>query len=156
MMSEALKRANLAKENGLKKKRRDLSKYTKEEKETSECILQGQAEELIKSLGLGLIRIPDNVLYTVANSRHMKDKRQVTEYLKGVPDLCIFKRGANPTQTLFIELKKPQGKLSQGQEKWWDRQGVTPKVLRSFKEVEAEVMAFYKGRFKIDIGTNSE
>lgn len=152
-MNEALKRANLLRSKGQSKKRRDLSKYTQEEKSTPECILQGQAEELVKSLGLGLIRIPDNVLYTVAHSRHQKDKRQVSEYLKGVPDLCIFKRGANPTQTLFIELKKPQGKLSQGQEKWWNRQGVTPKVLRSFKEVESEIMAFYKGKFKIDIGT---
>ena len=72
-----------------------------------EDALQRQCEEVLKIKRVHYIHIP-NSLYRAA-------RKQDADMFRGLPDLIVFDRGKKWARTLFVELKKATGKLSQGQ-----------------------------------------
>lgn len=130
--------------NNKKNVRRDLSIYTKEEKESSEREIQFKCESLINNLGLTLIRVPDSVLASIKNSQYRKDKREALKYLTGQPDLVILRFKEGRVRCLLIELKSVYGKLSTGQKHFFNKLGMEPIICYSFKEAEKLILEFAK------------
>lgn len=90
--------------------------------------LQMQCEEYLRIRGLPFIRIPDSVLATVRNSRNHKDKRDVTKYLAGLPDLTVFFLSG---RYVGIELKT-RSKQTTAQKRWQRQIGDNYMIVRSF------------------------
>ena len=82
-------------------------------KPTPEAVIQAQAEAYLDLLGLFYIRLPDSLMRVVFSSPQIPiwTKREVSDALKGLPDLTILKNG----RFLAIELKRESGKMSQAQ-----------------------------------------
>ncbi len=80
---------------------------------TPEAVLQGQAEAYLDILGLFYIRLPDSLMRVVFSSPSIPiwTKAEVSDCLKGLPDLTILKEG----RYLGIELKREGGKMSTAQ-----------------------------------------
>lgn len=80
-----------------------------------EEVLQSQCEGYLDILRIAFVRIPDRVLQTVRNSRYNGAKKDVSKYLKGLPDLIVlFPDG----RYKCIELKRKSGKQSLGQKQF--------------------------------------
>jgi hypothetical protein len=86
----------------------------------TEAEIQAQVEDYLIQNHVTFFRIPDALFRTIfAGSVPLWVKSQISQYIKGWPDLFIFKDEPKQkyTQCLFLELKKPGGKISQGQKK---------------------------------------
>lgn len=159
-MNEALKRANALKSKKptkvIKPNKAQLKElkeygYTPEDIEKPELELQSECETLITDLGLGFIRV-DEKLSKLGKGRGVGN---AFGPIRGLPDLCIFKKFANPTKILFVELKRPQhrlslnGGLSQNQVNWRDRNAPTF-IVYTYNEFYELIMDFHKGKYKVD------
>ena len=106
--------------------------------------LQKQCEEYLQYLNIPYIRIPDWLYYSVFGKQsnvEPKIKRFISKYLKGLPDIMIFKRDENSyNKALFIELKNKYGKLSQGQKNFAKQLNLL--VVRNFDDFKKEVDKF--------------
>lgn len=80
---------------------------------TPESVIQSQCESYLDALSLFYVRIPDSLLRTVFANPQIPIwvKREVSDCLKGLPDLTILKNG----RYLACELKRDGGKLSTAQ-----------------------------------------
>lgn len=83
----------------------------------SEHDLQVQCENYLKLIGLYFIRVPDAIYSSIFGNRfvHPKTKKLISSFIKGVPDLMIFKKDGEYSKCLMVELKVGKNKLSQGQ-----------------------------------------
>src|SRR3990167_7197629 len=84
-----------------------------------ESALQRQAEEYLDLLKIPYMRFPDSGYFILFGSNSKlsdQNKRFLSKYLKGLPDLTLLKK-VNDKYCLAcrIELKTKNGKLSQGQ-----------------------------------------
>ena len=89
----------------------------------SEEALQEQCEQYLDARGLQWIHIPASALRVCSwdSPATIGQKREVSDYLKGVPDLMVFApRAAERTTTtaLLVELKVGRNKRTQAQERW--------------------------------------
>ncbi len=80
---------------------------------TPEAVLQGQAEAYLDLLGVFYIRLPDSLMRVVFSSLSIPiwTKAEVSDCLKGLPDLTILKGG----QYLAVELKREGCKMTTAQ-----------------------------------------
>lgn len=126
------------------RKKKARERKAKENKTPLESAVQVQAEEFLDSLGVLYVRIPDSVLACVAFSQMWSAKEDVSNYLKGVPDLLVIvPRVAGGNFLLCLELKREEGGvLSQGQKKWHSKANV--QVLRTWPEIRDEITNFLK------------
>ena len=81
-----------------------------------ELTIQSGVEEYLNKLGVRYIHIPDCVYRMCAP--HSKTpiwvKKEISHYLKGVPDLMIFE----DRKCLILEIKRKNGRLRQPQKNW--------------------------------------
>ena len=126
--------------------RTDYSGYSKEDIEMPEAEIQAMAEELALRLGLGVIRLPDQVLGFLAQRAPAPIKHFVAKYLRGFPDLFLV----DGDRCKAIEIKKVKrkgeknGGLETSQIKWWRNYGREPFVTYGWSETEAEIKKFKK------------
>jgi len=124
------------------KPKKKLSKSTPKVK-IKERDIQQMAEDLCDSLGIRFFRIPDKLMGFLANFAPVWVRVFVSRYLRGVPDLMLFKRletGDNIVR--FIEIKTEAGKVSQGQTNW--HMGLNVKVCYGWEETKKEIESFNK------------
>jgi len=109
-----------------------------------EAVLQSQAEAYLKLRNIPFIRIPDSAYAVIFGQQRMsnKDKAFLASFLKGLPDLTIFKKHGDYNLSLCIELKSKDGKLSHHQQHWSER--VRTVVIRTFEEFVKAVDEFEK------------
>lgn len=100
-----------------------------------EAVLQQQCESYLDLLGLEYIRIPNSLWAIVMRSGCQGAINEISDYLKGVPDLMICKKN----QYLAVELKTEVGKLSQSQNKKIKAlDGIVIRSFGHFKELVDE------------------
>ena len=83
-----------------------------------ESSLQAQCENYLELMKIDYIRIPDELFRIIFAHNEVSRKIPVwykaliSGFLKGLPDLMLFKRDEIPyNKALFIELKTAKGKL---------------------------------------------
>lgn len=96
-----------------------------------ESILQGQCEGYLDALGIAYVRIPDNVLRTIRNSKYHKAKKEVSKYLTGLPDLIVLR---NNGTFCCCELKSKYGKQTLGQQQFERKVRGHYHIVRSFEQ----------------------
>jgi hypothetical protein len=98
---------------GMRKKPR-AAKVTIKEKD-----LQAMAENLCLAMGIRFFRIPDKLLAFLAFAAPSWTRVFVARYLKGLPDMLLFKKTSHGLNFCkMIEIKTEAGKLSAGQTAW--------------------------------------
>lgn len=103
--------------------------------------LQAMAEDLCDSLGIRWFRIPDKLLAFLHNFAPQWVRVFVSKYLKGVPDMMLFKRCESGDNIVrFVEIKTEAGKVSQGQNHW--HRGLNIHVTYGWKETEKSIRDF--------------
>lgn len=120
----------------VKRAKKAAPKVTMKEKD-----IQQLAEDLCDSLGIRWFRIPDKLMGFLAHYAPAWVRVFVARYLKGVPDLMLFKKletGDNLVR--FIEIKTEAGKVSQGQEHW--HRGLDVKVCYGIEETKKAIKDF--------------
>lgn len=103
--------------------------------------LQSMAEDLCDSLGIRWFRIPDKLLAFLHNFAPQWVRVFVSKYLKGVPDMMLFRKcetGDNIVR--LIEIKTEAGKVSQGQRHW--HRGLNVHVTYGWQETETAIRDF--------------
>jgi hypothetical protein len=116
----------------------------------SEADIQAAVEDYLIQRGITFFRIPDALFRTIfAGSVPLWVKSQISQYIKGWPDLFIFKNEPELkyTQCLFLELKKKGGKISQGQKKIANM--VTVEYAYSVEEAIEKIEEFMEDNGKI-------
>ena len=85
-----------------------------------ESDIQGQLEKYLNLKGIRFVRFPDSLYrFIFANPKippHIK--KQCSEFMKGVPDLIILTPSESYNQCLLLEVKRDDGKVTQGQKNW--------------------------------------
>ena len=128
-----------AKRDSLQKKDlRGKSKPKKKPKGPKEQVIQAQVEGYLRLKGIQFLHIPD-VVYRMCSPLSripVWDKRTISQYLKGVPDLLIFTKEADKQANtcLILELKRKNGKARDSQLAW--HKGLKVFVPQSFEEAK--------------------
>jgi len=123
-------------------KQSSLQKTGKNRKKATgqkEAEIQDYVEQYLNLKGIRFLRIPDAV-YRACGLPGLQpaDRQAISEYLKGVPDLIIFKREfINNTPTvdnsaLMIELKR-KGEVQRGSQRAWAK-GLSVNTCDSFDD----------------------
>ena len=90
--------------------------------QTPEAALQGICEEYLDALGLRWLHIPKGALTICSwqSGAHIAAKREVADYLKGVPDLLVFgpRMAQDYPRCLLVELKVGKNKRTEAQLRW--------------------------------------
>lgn len=112
-----------------------------------ESDLQKQCEQFLEYCpDIAVIRFPDAAYRAIFGfGSNLPDwiKKLIASYVKGIPDLTLLKNKADGTvAALPVELKKDDGKLSQGQKKFAGI--VTVYVIRDFESFVEMVEDFRK------------
>ena len=104
-----------------------------------EQTIQKQVETYLQLKGLKYMHIPDEIyrLCSPMSSTPIYIKRVISESLKGIPDLMIFKKTGDDILCLMIELKKKNAKARQSQKKWHGELPV--KVLDTFEKAREAI-----------------
>ena len=105
----------------------------------TEAQIQDYCEQYLNKKGIPFLHIPDAVYESCSRFSPLSEikKVQISAYLKGVPDLMIFKHvkydqySPNDNNCLIVELKSEKGRLSQGQQNW--NTGLKVHVIKSFE-----------------------
>ena len=105
-----------------------------------EAVIQGLAESLCNRLGITYFRLP-NLLYMAvyaSNRVPIQRKKQISDYIKGFPDLVLF----NPVkmQYLAIEIKTEVGVVSRQQNEWKEK--INSLVTVGWEETEKAILEF--------------
>ena len=110
----------------------------------SEAALQAQCEQYLDACGLRWFHVPAAVGRVCAMESRVSigEKREVADYLKGVPDLLIFSEhdGGKFTRALLVELKVGDNTMSAGQRLW--AAGTNVNEVRTFDAFCALVEEF--------------
>ena len=110
----------------------------------SEAALQRQCEAYLEWKQLPFVRIPDalfRAIYAIGSHVPIQDKRIVSEYLKGLPDLTVLiPDGGHYNRAVCFELKTKKGKQSQGQKRFASKVNVI--IVRSFEQFCFELGKF--------------
>ncbi len=105
--------------------------------------IQGQVEAYLRLKGIQFLRIPDSVyrMCSPMSSLPIWQKKEISQYLRGVPDLLIFKKEMLSDEVpcvdnscLMLELKRKGGKAGQAQKQW--HRGLMVHVPESFEEAK--------------------
>jgi len=105
-----------------------------------EGVIQDQVEGYLNLKGIRFLHIPD-VVYRMVGSPKVPvwDKAVISKYLKGAPDLMIFKKEmfsdnvpCDDNSCLILELKRKNGKARDSQKAW--HKGLIVHVPQSFEE----------------------
>ena len=109
-----------------------------------EAELQRKCEEYLKLKRIPFIRVPDAVYKVIFANQHLPihHRTLIASFIKGLPDLTIFRKADPYNIALCIELKSAKGKLTHHQKHWADQ--VTTVVVRSFDEFIRVVEEFEK------------
>ena len=105
----------------------------------AEKVLQSKCEKYLDLKGIRYIRLPDSLygmIFNPYNKVPPQVRREISDCIKGVPDLIILDKQGNYNKCLLIELKTETGKLSQGQKSF--SKGLNVEVVRdltTFKEL---------------------
>ena len=108
-----------------------------------EEVIQSEVEGYLNLKGIQFIHIPDVVYRLCAPYSPIKiwEKKVISEYLRGIPDLLIFKKEMFNDKTpcidnscLMLELKRKGGKAGQAQRAW--HRGLIVHVPQSFEEAK--------------------
>lgn len=110
--------------------------------------LQAMAEQYLDARGLQWLHIPPSALRAcaVGSATSIGQKREIADYLKGVPDLLIFGpavEGVEWVRALCVELKVGGNKMSGGQRRW--AAGTRVHECRDIEAFVAMVERFAKG-----------
>ena len=124
-----------------KKKKKPLPKVI-----LKEADLQELAEQYLEARNIKYFRIPD-ALYGAIFANNFAtpyQKREISAYLKGYPDLTIFhpskyRKGIYPS-VLPLELKTEAGKMSQGQKAW--QRDIGTIEAKGWDEIKTEIDKF--------------
>jgi len=109
----------------------------------TEDTIQAKVEYYLNLKRIPFIHIPRPV-YAMVGYRTTPQvvKNCISKYLKGVPDIIAFKKepfnksiDCIDCSTLLMELKRDNGKVSQGQKNW--HKNLVVHVPRSFEEARA-------------------
>jgi hypothetical protein len=144
---------------GKKRKKRkptaDLSGLTpKEKKEGERSVIQPLIEKHVEDLGLFPLRWPEELQREIIEKCSQEAKDFMSEYSGGQADIGAMKRGCNPVEVFFFEVKSPwckklpNGGLSSAQVKWWERLGVVPTIFYSVRECKEALSKFVEGTLK--------
>ena len=108
--------------------------------------LQEMTEQYLDAMNVRYFRIPDALLRAIFGNNFATpwEKAQISDYLKGYPDLTIFHptkyyKGLYPT-VLPLELKTEAGKMSQGQKKW--QKDIGTLEAKGWDAIKAEIDKF--------------
>lgn len=86
-----------------------------------ECI-QNAVEDYLEIKGIKFLHIPDVVYRMCAHTSRTPiwDKKKISQYLSGVPDIIAFKKVTDniDNDCLLLELKRLNGKPRQKQKNW--------------------------------------
>ena len=102
--------------------------------------------EYLDLIQANYIRIPDELYFMIFGNNITPTwiKKIISKFIKGIPDLIIFKKGTDITNIcLWMEAKSKKGKLSQGQKN--KAKGLNLIVFRSFEDFKNIVDKFLKG-----------
>ena len=110
---------------------------------TPEAAIQTMTEAYLNVRGVAYFRVPDAAYRAIfAGSASTGTKVEAAAYLKGFPDLMIFRNG----KYLALELKRDGGKMSAAQRRWRDAVGT--QTAFSFEEAQAAIDKFLEGADK--------
>ena len=120
-----------------------VSKKSKSKKTgLKEKTIQAQVEGYLQVKGIRYFRMPDELYRLIFANMHVDlgSRKRIAEYIKGVPDLMIFKKEGDYNSVLFLEIKAEYGKVTQGQKHW--HQGLNVEVKKSFEECKIVIDKF--------------
>jgi hypothetical protein len=107
--------------------------------------VQDRAERYLDSLGIQFIHLPSSLFTSIIFGSNQRAKNEVSEYLKGIPDLLIIipHNSGMYNFTHALELKREKGgKISQGQRSWALKANVS--FAFGWEAVKAEIDNFIK------------
>lgn len=106
-----------------------------------ESVIQSQCENLLDSLGIVYLRIPDAIgrwVFGAGTKVPVHIRTLISSFVKGQPDLTIL---CKTGKYYCVELKTVTGKMSQGQKTFEKRVGIENFYLLRSVEALAELIA---------------